>query len=102
MFALDVDSGEILWQYDGEPRRRDHVRLLRLDEPRRRVGDGKVFMGQLDGKLVALDARHGQGVWSMPSRALEEGYTITSAPLYYDGLVVDGLSRAPSSACAAA
>jgi alcohol dehydrogenase (cytochrome c) len=56
------------------------------------LGDGKVFAGQLDGKLVALDQRTGKVVWSVQAERWQEGYTITSAPLYYDGLVITGFA----------
>ena len=51
-------------------------------------------MGQLDGKLVALDQRTGAVVWSTQAERWEEGYSITSAPLYYDGMVVTGFAGA--------
>ena len=46
------------------------------------LGDGKVFVGQLDGKLVALDQRTGEVVWSIQAERWQEGFSITSAPLY--------------------
>ena len=66
------------------------------------IGDGKVFAGQLDGKIVALDQKTGTVVWSIQAERWQEGFTITSAPLYYDGLVDHAASRVPSAACAAA
>jgi alcohol dehydrogenase (cytochrome c) len=51
-------------------------------------------VGQLDGKLVALDQRTGAVVWSMQAERWQEGLTITSAPLYYDGLVITGFAGA--------
>ena len=65
------------------------------------LGDGKVFAGQLDGKLVALDQRSGKVVWSIQAERWQEGYSITSAPLYYDGLVITGFAGG-EKACAAA
>ena len=56
------------------------------------IGDGRVYLGKLDGKLVALDASSGEEVWSAAVGDWRNGETITSAPLYYDGLVVTGLS----------
>ena len=58
------------------------------------LGDGKVFVGQLDGKLVALDQRTGKVAWSMQAERWQDGLTITSAPLYYDGLVITGFAGA--------
>lgn len=54
------------------------------------LGDGKVYVGQLDGQLVALDQQTGEPLWSTQVGRWQEGYTITSAPLYYGGLVITG------------
>jgi alcohol dehydrogenase (cytochrome c) len=55
------------------------------------MGDGKIFVGQLDNRLVALDQRTGAVVWSVQSESLKDGgFAITAAPLYYDGLVIVG------------
>ena len=56
------------------------------------LGDGKVFVGQLDAKLVALDQRTGKVVWSIQAEDPKLGYAIASAPLYYDGLVITGFA----------
>ena len=57
-------------------------------------GDGKVFVGQLDGKLVALDQKTGAVAWSVQAERWQDGFTITGAPLYYDGLVITGFAGA--------
>ena len=44
-----------------------------------------VFFGQLDANVVALDAKTGKVVWKTPIEKWENGYTITSAPIYYTG-----------------
>jgi alcohol dehydrogenase (cytochrome c) len=58
------------------------------------LGEGKIYVGQLDGKLVALDQRTGSVAWSVQAEPWQEGFSITSAPLYYDGLVVTGFAGA--------
>jgi alcohol dehydrogenase (cytochrome c) len=94
VFALAVDTGEILWQY-----------LARLDPGITSVccgwtsrgvgiGEGKIFVGLLDGRLVALDERTGEERWSIQAERWQEGFSITSAPLYYDGMVITGFSGA--------
>jgi alcohol dehydrogenase (cytochrome c) len=54
------------------------------------LGDGKVFVGRLDAQLVALDQRTGKPVWTVQAEDPLQGYSIVSAPLYYDGLVITG------------
>jgi alcohol dehydrogenase (cytochrome c) len=92
VFAIDVETGALLWTY-----------LARLDDKNDSVccgwssrglalGDGKVYVGQLDGKLVALDQRTGQVAWSTQAERWQDGFVITAAPLYYDGLVITGFA----------
>jgi PQQ-dependent dehydrogenase (methanol/ethanol family) len=94
VFALDVKTGATLWSYQS-----------RLDTNRVRVccgwisrglgiGAGKIYLGQLDAKLVALDQRTGKVVWSTPAQDPLQGFSIVSAPLYYDGMVITGLGGA--------
>lgn len=94
VFALDVRTGKILWRY-----------LAHLDPDRVKVccgwlsrgvalGDGKVFVGRLDAKLVALDQRTGKVVWSVQAADPLKGYSITAAPLYYGGMVITGFAGA--------
>ncbi|PYU68544.1 MAG: hypothetical protein DMG49_15735 [Acidobacteria bacterium] len=62
--------------------------MLRLDQPRRGHGGGNVYVGQLDGRLVALDQKTGKANWLIQAEPWQQGYTITAAPLYYDGMVI--------------
>jgi quinohemoprotein ethanol dehydrogenase len=91
VFAIDVKTGRILWTFHGNP---DPKAGTPIGKSNRGValGDGLVFVGQLDAKLVALDQRTGNLVWSAQVEPWQNGFSITSAPLYYDGMVVQGLS----------
>src|SRR6202040_4248141 len=60
------------------------------------LGEGKVFVGNLDGTLVALDTKNGKEVWLTVIGRWQDGSTITSAPLYYDGAVYTGLAGGDS------
>jgi len=92
VFAVSVDSGEILWDYRANLDSKNTAVCCGWTSRGVGLGDGKVFAGQLDGKLVALDQRSGKVLWSTQAERWQEGYTITSAPLYYDGLVVTGFA----------
>jgi len=61
---------------------KDHERLLRAGRARRRARRRSVYLGQLDGKLVALDQRSGKGrVAKTQVMPWQQGlHTITSAP----------------------
>ena len=92
VFALDVDSGKTLWTYEGNLEQEISTVCCGWTSRGVAIGDGRVYLGKLDGKLVALDAKSGEEVWSAAVGNWRNGETITSAPLYYDGLVITGLS----------
>jgi alcohol dehydrogenase (cytochrome c) len=91
VFALDVDTGAILWTYRGNPDSRAGVPMGRSSRGVT-MGEGKIFAGLNDARLVALDQRTGEVAWSVEAERWQDGFSITSAPLYYDGLVVTGFS----------
>jgi quinohemoprotein ethanol dehydrogenase len=92
VFAIDVETGAILWTY--EAHLDDGIGVICCGWTSRGVamGDGKIYVAQLDGKLVALDQTSGKVVWSVQAERNEDGFSITSAPLYYDGLVITGFA----------
>jgi len=80
MWAVDVATGEELWQYDA---RLPEGILPCCDVINRGaaiLGD-KVFFGTLDAKIVALDAKTGKVVWRKTIADFEAGYSYTAAPL---------------------
>jgi quinohemoprotein ethanol dehydrogenase len=91
VFALDVETGRILWTHRGMP---DPASGNPLGWTSRGValGDGKVFVAQIDARLKALDQRTGEVVWDVAAERWQDGFSITSAPLYFDGLVITGFS----------
>ena len=91
VFALYAKTGEILWEYWSDISRN---RLLCCGWANRglAMGEGLLFFGQLDATVVALDMKTGEVVWKTPIAQYEDGYSITSAPLYYDGIVYSGIS----------
>ena len=94
VFAISVDGGEILWSYEANLDPSIDTICCGWTSRGVALGEGKVFVGQLDGRLLALDQRTGAVVWSTQAERWQEGFTITSAPLYYDGLVVTGFAGA--------
>ncbi len=94
VFAIGVETGEILWSYEANLDDANDVVCCGWTSRGVGLGDGKVFVGQLDGKLVALDQRTGRVAWSVQAERWQDGLTITSAPLYYDGLVITGFAGA--------
>jgi quinohemoprotein ethanol dehydrogenase len=95
VFALSVDGGRRLWDYRAnlDPAL-GGVICCGWTSRGVALGEGKVFVGRLDGKLAALDQRTGQVIWSVQAERPEDGFSITGAPLYYDGLVITGFAGA--------
>ena len=80
MWAIDIATGEELWQYDA---RLPEGILPCCDVVNRGaaiLGD-KVFFGTLDAKMVALDAKTGKPVWRKTIGDYKAGYSYTAAPL---------------------
>jgi len=94
VFAVSVETGEILWTYEAHLDESINVICCGWTSRGLGMGDGRIYVGQLDGKLVALDQRNGEVVWSTQAENWQDGFSITSAPLYYDGLVITGFAGA--------
>lgn len=91
VFAIDIASGEELWQY--EAKLPDAI-LPCCDVINRGVAiyDNLVIFGTLDAKLVALDRKTGKVVWKVTIGDYKDGYSITAAPLIVKDLVITGVA----------
>jgi quinohemoprotein ethanol dehydrogenase len=91
-FSVDIDSGKVNWEY--QPNVDSKLARPCCGWPGRGValGDGKVFVGLLDSRLVALDQHTGAVIWTIQAEDPKAGYSIAEAPLYYDGLVITGFA----------
>ncbi|HVV89086.1 MAG TPA: PQQ-binding-like beta-propeller repeat protein [Solirubrobacterales bacterium] len=92
VYAIDASSGEITWTYEPHlpPDPLGEVICCGWDNRGVAIGDGMVFVSQLNGDQVALDQETGKVKWSTPVVEPGSGYSITSAPLYYNGTVYVG------------
>ena len=91
-FAVSVESGKVLWEYEANIDPKVARPCCSWVGRGLALGEGKVFVGQLDAKLVALDQLTGRVVWSIQAEDPKLGYAIASAPLYYNGLVITGFA----------
>jgi PQQ-dependent dehydrogenase (methanol/ethanol family) len=88
--AIDAKTGEIRWTYDPKvPRERAYFICCDVVNRGVAIYRGKVYVGALDGRLVALDERTGMPVWSVATTDTN-AYSITSAPRIAKGMVVIG------------
>ena len=98
-YALDARTGQQLWHYDAQVPK-SHLAKTCCGPVNRGValwqGDSKdqlqVFMGALDGRLIALDAVTGEENWSVQTTPDNSNYSITGAPRVVKGMVIIGNS----------
>ena len=91
VYANDGRTGELIWQYDpAVPRQRAKYACCDVVNRGVAVWKGRVFVGTLDGRLVALDAGNGEVVWEVLTIDPERPYTITGAPRVMNDMVVIG------------
>ena len=89
--ALDAKTGKLLWEYDPEVDRAWGVHAC-CDVVNRGVAfwDDQIFVGTLDGYLVALNAETGTQNWKVLTVDNTKPYTITGAPRVVKGKVIIG------------
>jgi quinohemoprotein ethanol dehydrogenase len=97
VFALDARTGQRLWTWDPAiPDETQGGPSICCGDVNRGVavhGD-KVFVGLLDGRLVALNRETGTIVWNVQTTPTGTDYSITMAPRVVKGNVIIGNSGA--------
>jgi alcohol dehydrogenase (cytochrome c) len=91
VLAIDASAGRVLWR---------HTRSAPRDVPlccgrvNRGVAllDDRVYVGTIDGYLLALDAKTGRQVWETKIADYKDGYSVTAAPLAVRDKIVVGIS----------
>src|SRR6478752_2636619 len=91
VFAVSATSGKILWSYTSGISQKITTVCCGWLNRGVAIGDGRVYLGQLDGKVVALDQMTGKVVWTKQLVKWQLGQTITAAPIYIDGKVYIGV-----------
>ena len=94
VFALDAKTGRKLWEWDSDIPQVNDLICCGWDNRGVAVGEGKVFTGLLDGSFVALDQQTGKLLWRTQLEDYKDGFSLTGAYRYYDGLVFTGISGA--------
>ena len=92
VYAFDAATGRPLWQHDPRVNRAQAVEGCCGPVNRGvAVWEGRVYVGTLDGRLVALDAASGKEAWSVDTLIdASRGYNITGAPRVVKGRVLIG------------
>ena len=89
--AFDASNGKPIWDYDPKVPGETGVKAC-CDVVNRGLAawGNMLFLGTLDGRLVALDRGTGREIWSMVTVDQSQSYTITGAPRVIDGMVIIG------------
>ena len=93
VYAFDARTGKQLWKYDPKTPGQWIAKVC-CGIVNRGIAayNGKIFIGTLDGRLVALDAKTGKESWSTLTIDKTKHYSITSAPRIAKGKVFIGNS----------
>ena len=92
VYALDARSGAEIWEYHSGLDQSISTVCCGWDNRGLAIGEGLVYSGRLDGSFVAIDQKSGREEWRTQIAKWQDGYTITAAPRYFDGMVFTGIS----------
>jgi alcohol dehydrogenase (cytochrome c) len=89
VYAIDAVTGEEFWHYK---QKLGPIVTVCCGNNNRGVAiqGGVLYMGTIDAKLVALDAKTGNFLWETQIADPEKGYSDTMAPAVVDGKVLIG------------
>jgi PQQ-dependent dehydrogenase (methanol/ethanol family) len=90
--AYDIHTGKKLWEYDPKVDREKKGADACCDVVNRGVAawKGKIYLGALDGRLIALDGKTGTVVWEAWTVPQDSHFTITAVPRIANGKVFIG------------
>jgi quinohemoprotein ethanol dehydrogenase len=95
VFAIDARTGAVKWKWDpalvkGGPAEGGARFCCGPVNRGVAIYKGRVYVGLLDGRLVALDAKTGEVAWSVQTTPPGSDYSITGAPRIVKGRVLIG------------
>jgi alcohol dehydrogenase (cytochrome c) len=91
VFAVDARTGAVRWRYSPEvPAGIDQFGCCDVNNRGVAYANGKIFVGRLDGYVVALDAATGREMWKTQVVDYTQGSIITSPPTIVKNLVITG------------
>jgi len=92
VYAVGAVSGKLLWRHDPEIWKHNPFKMRTIIGYHRGAAyaDGRIFSGTMDGRLLALDAKTGDLLWSVETVDPDSYHTITGAPRTFNGKVIIG------------
>jgi alcohol dehydrogenase (cytochrome c) len=91
--ALDAKTGAVFWVYEYRPSPDARVCCGAVNRGLAILGD-TLFMGTIDARLIAIDAKGGKPLWITQVGDPKLGYSLTVAPLVVKDKVVVGVAGA--------
>src|SRR5215470_9304928 len=91
--AIDAKTGAIFWVYEYRPSADARPCCGAVNRGLAILGD-TLFMGTIDARLIAIDAKGGRPIWSVPVADPKLGYSLTHAPLVVKDKVIVGAAGA--------
>jgi len=92
VYAVDAATGKLKWSHDPEVWKHDPQKM-QLALPVNRgaaYADGRIFASTVDGRLIALDAKSGEVLWSVATTPPNRFQSVTGAPRTFNGKVIIG------------
>ncbi len=91
--AVDAVTGKLLWRHDPEVGKVGGLNM-RTGWGVRGIAwwNGKIYVGTQQGRLIALDARTGEQVWSVDTIRPEDPAQVNGAPRVFNGVVIIGFA----------
>jgi|GraSoiStandDraft_10_1057309.scaffolds.fasta_scaffold26889_1 alcohol dehydrogenase (cytochrome c) len=88
--ALDAKTGRVFWIHRYVPAA-DHKACCGSNNRGLAILGDMLFMGTLDGRLVAIHAKSGRRLWDVPVADYQFSYSVTLAPLVVKDKVIVGV-----------
>jgi len=93
--AIDALTGKEIWKTLVEyPAETTRVVCCGIVNRGAAIYQGKLFRTTLDARVIALDMKTGNEVWSVKSADAKDGFAMTGAPLVANGVVINGVAGA--------
>ena len=101
IYALDAASGTKIWAYKAKiDQERAEGTFYNPYNRGLAIGYGKVYIGTVDGRMIALDAKTGELVWDNMIMTVEKGNKgFTGAPVIVKDKVLIGSNGGELSGC---
>src|SRR5262249_27387051 len=88
--ALDARTGRVFWIYRHSPSS-EHTACCGSNNRGVAILGETLFMGTLDARLIAIDAKSGRPKWNVEIADFRAGYSLTLAPLAVKDKVIVGV-----------